>query len=233
MRELLLHSPERIELLYLVLESKSARELASAVPLSMAMREVGREELDALTDGGVHQGVAALVRPAPDVKLKDILQAESRPPLVALDEVTDPHNLGAVLRACEATGVAGVIVPGRRSALLTAAARKASAGASELVPLIEVTNLVQALKEARAAGYWIIGTALGEGAQDIYDAAMPLPAVVVFGSEGRGLRPLVRATCDVLLQIPMQGKLQSINISQAAAVVLFELRRQMRRAARN
>ena len=161
--------------------------------------------------------------------LEDILAwARERgedPFVVVCDEIADPHNLGAILRTAECAGVHGVVIPKRRSAGLTAVVDKASAGAAEHMRIARVPNLTAAVKELKKAGLWVFGAA-AEAETALYDADLKGPAAIVIGSEGDGMSRLVRETCDVLVSIPMKGKLSSLNASAAAAVLLYEAVRQ-------
>lgn len=176
-----------------------------------------------------HQGVAALATPAsvlPEGALTECLTG-SAPLVLALDGVTDPRNLGAILRSAEAAGVAAVIQPKDNSAALNQAARKTACGAAELVPLIQVTNLKRSLDKLRKDGFWVSGAA-GEGAVDVFGADLTGSRVIVMGSEGKGLRKSVRESCDELVAIPMNGAISSLNVSVAAGILLFEAVRQRR-----
>jgi 23S rRNA (guanosine2251-2'-O)-methyltransferase len=177
-----------------------------------------------------HQGVAAklALRPAGDEsELADLIAAAGEPPLLlVLDGVTDPHNLGACLRAAEAAGVLAVIAPRDRACGLTPAARKTSAGSSERLPFIQVTNLARTLKDLKRQGIWIVGTA-GSGPLSLYECDLARePVALVMGAEGSGLRRLTQERCDQLIHIPMTPGVESLNVSVASAVCLFEFRRQ-------
>ena len=148
--------------------------------------------------------------------------------IVVLDEVTDPHNLGAVMRAAETSGADGIIVTTDRSVKLTSAAVRASAGACEFIPMVSVGNLQRALKELKKSGYWVVGLDGGPGTQDLYKTKIPSPLVVVLGSEGKGIRVLTAKECDLLVAIPMEGFIESLNVSQAASVFLYEIMRRRR-----
>ncbi|MEQ1439566.1 23S rRNA (guanosine(2251)-2'-O)-methyltransferase RlmB [Fontimonas sp. SYSU GA230001] len=197
---------------------------------NVRLRVVPRSELDLKAAGLRHQGVLAYV-PEKAFEAEDLLYRSAEPQrlLLALDGVQDPHNLGACLRTAEAVGVAAVIIPKDRSAGLTAVARKAAAGAAERVPIVTVTNLARTLERLKELGYWITGLA-GEAQETLYDVDFTGPAVLVMGAEGEGLRRLTRETCDRLVKIPMQGKTESLNVSVAAAVCLYEAWRQRSRA---
>ena len=198
----------------------------------IALLEVSRGELDRRTGGVLHQGIALQVPPFAYTPLPDLLREadESGTPalLVALDGVTDPRNLGAVIRSALAFGGHGVVVPERRSAGVTATAWRTSAGAAARLPVAQVTNLVRALKECREAGLFVIGLdADGSTSLDELEMATE-PVVVVVGSEGRGLSRLVGATCDLTVSIPMSPAAESLNASVAVAVTLAEVARRRR-----
>lgn len=194
-------------------------------PGGIVASEVSTQELDRLSNGGNHQGVVAFLTETKQWQLEELiaLSQKRQGVLLALDELNDPQNVGSLLRVAEATGVDGVIITEKRSAPLGPTVRKVSAGASELVPCCVVNNLHHAIRGMKDAGIWIVGTSLGEGTQDMFTATIPHPLCVVLGSEGKGLRPLTTRECDLLVKIPMLGVLESINVSQAGAVVLFEL----------
>ena len=198
-----------------------SRARASHVPTV----EVDRRRLDDMSVTGAHQGVIAAVPAAEYADPEDILRAaqeDSAPALIVLcDGLSDPHNLGAIVRTAGAAGAHGVIIPRHRSVSLTAAAAKAAAGALEHVPVARVTNLADTIDWLRKNGIWVFGTA-GEAEMSLYDAELDRPAAIVIGSEGTGLSRLVRERCDYLVSIPMKGAVPSLNASAAAAVVLFE-----------
>jgi 23S rRNA (guanosine2251-2'-O)-methyltransferase len=186
--------------------------------------ETGVEELTQLAASPEHQGVVAEVDPYPYADPAELL-VESGALLVALDQVQDPHNLGAVCRSAEVAGAAGVVIPQRRAAAVSAAACKASAGAVEHLAVARVRNLADWLGEAREAGFWCWGA--DPGAPTRYtEADLRGGTVLVLGGEGKGLRPRVAAACDGLLAIPQPGRTASLNVSAAAAVLLFEALRQ-------
>ena len=184
-------------------------------------RRASGEEIEARSGSDGHQGVCAEVDPYPYAGAAELL-ARDAPVLVALDEVTDPQNLGAVCRSAECAGATGVVLPERRSAEVTPAVCKASAGAVEHLPVARVRNLADFLGEAKAAGCWTYGAAAGAGvAYDAPDYAGGV--VVVLGAEGRGLRPRVAASCDQLVSLPLRGRIESLNVSATAAVLLYEI----------
>ncbi len=186
-----------------------------------------RAELDAmLPEGARHQGVAARVRGVAvrnEGYLEQLLVDLQRPPfLLVLDGVTDPHNLGACLRSADAAGVDAVIVPRDRACGLTPVVRKVASGAAEAVPFVQVTNLARTLKMLQDAGVWVIGAALEEEAISLYEARLDGALALVLGAEGKGMRRLTRENCDQLVYIPMQGSVQSLNVSVATGICLFE-----------
>ena len=194
---------------------------------------VTRGELDAmLPDGARHQGVAARVQGVAERNesfLEQLLVEMEHPPLLlVLDGVTDPHNLGACLRSADAAGVDAVITTRDKACGLTPVVRKVASGAAETVPFVQVTNLARTLRTLQEAGVWVIGTALEEGAIPHYEAKLEGPLALVLGAEGKGLRRLTRESCDTLIHIPMYGTVQSLNVSVATGVCLFEAVRQRR-----
>lgn len=195
----------------------------------LPMLETPRGELDRLTDGAIHQGLALQVPPYEYVHPADLLEAADDEGqaalLVALDGVTDPRNLGAVVRSVAAFGGHGVIVPERRAAGMTASAWKTSAGAASRVPVARATNLTRALEELKSAGCFVLGLDM-DGDIDLPDLTMAHdPVVLVVGSEGKGLSRLVRATCDLVVSIPMHAATESLNAGVAAGVALYEVAR--------
>jgi 23S rRNA (guanosine2251-2'-O)-methyltransferase len=196
----------------------------------LALLEVSRAELDRLTGGAVHQGVALHLPPFdyahPDDVLANALASDGV--VVACDQITDPHNLGAIVRSAAAFGAVGVVIPERRSAQLTAAAWKASAGAAAHVAVAKATNLNRCLTDAAAAGCLILGLA-GEAEEELAQIEdLSGPIVLVVGSEGSGLSHLVRQHCDQLVRIPLAGPVESLNASVAAGVALYELAQRRR-----
>ncbi|HET8582112.1 MAG TPA: 23S rRNA (guanosine(2251)-2'-O)-methyltransferase RlmB [Jatrophihabitans sp.] len=219
--------------LYLAQGLEADERVTEAVRLAgnrgIALLEVTRAELDRRTGGIVHQGIALQVPPYAYRELPDVLAAAfdsgTAPLLVALDGVTDPRNLGAVIRSALAFGAHGVVIPERRSAGVTATAWRTSAGAAARLPVAQVTNLVRALRECKAAGLFVVGLD-ADGATSVHDLEMATePLVVVVGSEGRGLSRLVGETCDLTVSIPMAPAAESLNASVAAAVTLAEIAR--------
>ncbi len=187
------------------------------------VKRVSRQRVDELALDAVHQGVVARVESYPYAGLEEILSSPE-PLVIVLDGVTDPRNLGAVLRAAEGAGVSGVVVPKDRAAGVTAVAVKASAGASEHVCVARETNLKRAIEKMKEAGLWVYAAEAGGTIYTEPDLAGPVG--LVFGSEGRGVRRLVREACDGTVSIPMLGNVGSLNVSVASAILLYEVRRQ-------
>lgn len=191
--------------------------------------EADRRKLDGMSRTKSHQGVIAVSAIREYASVDDILNAAREkgeaPLIVVCDELSDPHNLGAVIRTAECAGAHGVIIPKRRSAGLTAIVAKTSAGAVSHLPVARVPNLTSLLKDLKAEGLWVYGTA-AEGTTPLYKADLKGPAVIIIGSEGDGMGRLIREQCDFLVSIPMRGKVNSLNASAAAAIVLYEAVRQ-------
>lgn len=201
--------------------------MAVAKAKNVRVMQVDAARIDGLTGHARHQGVLALVEPtALPQFIEDVLEPLTVPPLLlVLDGVTDPHNLGACLRVADAAGAHAVIAPKDRSVGLTAVAMKVASGAAENIPYITVTNLARTLRELKERNIWLVGTA-EDGERDLYHASITGPLAWVLGAEGEGLRRLTRETCDEIVSIPMFGSVESLNVSVAAGVCLFESRRQ-------
>jgi 23S rRNA (guanosine2251-2'-O)-methyltransferase len=197
---------------------------------SIAVRFLPRVELDRMAATGSHQGVVAVTSSKQYTDLEDLVVGKRGEHLliVVLDGVEDPHNLGAILRTADAAGADGVVIPERRAVGVTGTVAKASAGASEHLPIAKVTNISRSLEELKAKGLWIVG--LDERGTDNYDTVdYKMDCAVVLGAEGKGLHDLVAKKCDFLVSIPMLGKVPSLNVSVAAGVVLYEVVRQRRK----
>ena len=205
------------------------RLAAQAKEAGAVVVPVDRRKLDAMSTTRAHQGIIALAAAHTYYTIDDLLEeAASRgeaPLLVICDELSDPHNLGAILRSAECAGAHGVIIPKRRSVGLTATVAKASAGAVEYMKVARVTNLSSAMQELKDKGVWIFGTA-AEGSIPMYRADLKGPAAIVIGNEGDGMSQLVRKNCDVTVSIPMNGNISSLNASAAASILLYEAVRQ-------
>ena len=209
---------------------KSLQRLAaSAKEAGAVVVPVDRRKLDQMSTTHSHQGIIALAAAHTYYTIDDILEeAASRGQnalIIICDELTDPHNLGAILRSAECAGAHGVIIPKRRSVGLTATVAKASAGAMEYMKVAKVGNINDAIRELKEKGVWVYGTA-AEGSIPMYKADLSGPAAIVIGNEGDGMSPLVRKNCDVMVHIPMQGRITSLNASNAAAILLYEAVRQ-------
>jgi 23S rRNA (guanosine2251-2'-O)-methyltransferase len=222
-----LRSPRRE--VFEVLEAAGTAEVAEAAAASgVPVQRVDRARIGELANGGVHQGIVARVGPYQYSGLDEILAAPD-PLVLVLDGVTDPRNLGAILRAADGAGASGVVIPKDRAAGVTAAAVKASAGASEHVRVARETNLRRAIDRMKKSGLWVYaaeGEAEREGGTPYYALDLTGPVALVLGSEGRGIRRLVREGCDGVGSIPMLGTVESLNVSVAAAILLYEARRQ-------
>ena len=205
------------------------RLAAEAKDAGAVVVSVDRRKLDAMSFTHAHQGVIALAAAHAYFTVDDILEeAASRgeaPLIVICDELSDPHNLGAILRTAECAGAHGVIIPKRRSAGLTAVVAKTSAGAVSYIPVARVANIPSLLKDLKKQGVWVFGTA-ADGTTDLYTADLKGPAAIVIGSEGSGMTRLVSENCDFLVSIPMKGRISSLNASAAAAILLYEAVRQ-------
>ncbi len=224
-------APERLLELWIAAPRDDARirglrERAEAA--GVRVQSVGHEALAKLVGEVAHQGAVAAVRPLKPWDEHDLssLSIEGQDLLLlVLDGVTDPHNLGACLRTADAAGAQAVIIPKDRSAVVDGVVRKVAAGAAEFVPVATVTNLARTLDMLKERGIWVVGTD-GEAEKSVYAADLNRPLALVLGAEGGGMRRLTRERCDFLVRIPMAGQVESLNVSVAAGVVLFEARRQ-------
>jgi len=205
------------------------RLAAEAKEAGAVIVPVDRRKLDAMSTTRAHQGVIALAAAREYFSVDEILQEAAdrgeAPLLVICDELSDPHNLGAIIRSAECAGAHGVIIPKRRSVGLTAVVAKASAGAVEYMKVARVTNINATIMELKEKGVWVFGTA-AEGSIPMYQADLTVPAAIVIGSEGEGMSRLVQKNCDVTVHIPMKGKITSLNASAAASILLYEAVRQ-------
>ena len=205
------------------------RLAAEAKEAGAVVVPVDRRKLDQMSFTRSHQGVIALAAAHEYATIDEILEeaaARGENALIVIcDELTDPHNLGAIMRSAECAGAHGVIIPKRRSVGLTATVAKASAGAMEYMKVARVTNINNAIAELKEKGVWVFGTA-AEGSVPMYKANLTVPAAIVIGNEGAGMSPLVRKNCDVMVHIPMNGRISSLNASAAASILLYEAVRQ-------
>ncbi len=211
-------------------QDKALRFIAQKAKAAGAViSEVDRRKLDFMSVTHAHQGVIAVAALREYVSVAEILEnarEKGEAPLVVVcDEISDPHNLGAIIRTAECAGAHGVVIPKHRSAGVTAIVEKTSAGAVEYMPVARVTNLAAALEELQEAGVWVYGTA-AEGDRSLWEADLTGGTAIVIGSEGDGMSRLTREKCDFLVSIPMKGKISSLNASAAASVVLYEALRQ-------
>jgi 23S rRNA (guanosine2251-2'-O)-methyltransferase len=190
------------------------------------IKRVERSQLDSLTASAPHQGVVGFAEQFNYAELDSVLEkGEGAPFLLVLDGIEDPRNLGALIRTAAACGVWGVIVPKDRAAGITPAVVKSSAGAVFHIPVVRVVNISSALRKIKEKDIWVIGAA-AEARTDLYDQDLTIPLAVVIGGEGKGLRPLIKRECDLLVSIPMKGKVNSLNASVAGSLILYEIIRQ-------
>mgnify|MGYP003294262986 CR=1 FL=1 len=209
---------------------KSLQRLAAmAKEAGAVIVPVDRRKLDMMSTTHAHQGIIAQAAAHEYATIDDILEEAAQrgqaPLIVICDELSDPHNLGAIMRSAECAGAHGVIIPKRRSVGLTATVAKASAGAVEYMKVARVANINNAIRELKEKGVWIYGAA-GEGSQPMYRADLTGPAAIIIGNEGDGISQLVRKNCDMLVHIPMSGRISSLNASAAASILLYEAVRQ-------
>ena len=224
-------APERFQEVFIL----KGREDKRLMPLIHALEAQGvviqlanRQYLDEKSEGAVHQGIIARVKPGRQYQendLPDLIAELDNPFFLILDGVTDPHNLGSIIRTADAAGAHGVVIPKNRSVSLNSVVAKVSAGAIEHMPVARVTNIAQTLELLKKEGLWIAGTAL-EAEQYCFESDLTGPLGIVIGSEGEGMSRLVREHCDFLVKIPMLGKTESLNASVAAGVLLYEAVRQ-------
>jgi 23S rRNA (guanosine2251-2'-O)-methyltransferase len=233
-RALLERDPTRVVRIHLARGRDDARITAildAANAARVALERVDAQRLERLAGGAVHQGVVAEIRPQAPWSEDRLLAAlaaraaESPPLLLALDGVQDPHNLGACLRSADACGALAVIIPKDRAAQMNATVRKVAAGAAETTPLVVVTNLARCLRDLKEAGLWVVGADAG-AAQRADQVELHGPVVLVLGAEGSGLRQLTRSHCDFIVSLPAQGAVESLNVSVAAGMLLYEAVRQ-------
>jgi 23S rRNA (guanosine2251-2'-O)-methyltransferase len=210
-------------------DQRLARALGELEALGIRPEKTDRKRLDRFAEGGQHQGIVIEVElpgEFSEAALKDAVQNLDSPALfLVLDQVQDPHNLGACLRTADATGVHGVIVPKDNAAGITPTVCKVASGAAETVPVYQVTNLARTLRWLKEQGIWVFGAA-GDTAQSAYRSDFTVPMALVVGAEGKGLRRLTQEACDMLVALPMRGSVESLNLSVATGVLLYEVLRQ-------
>ena len=225
-------APERLLELWIAQPRDDARINAlreRAQHAGVRVQSAGNEVLVKLVGEVAHQGAVAAVRPLKPWDEHDLIEGLSQisgfPLVLVLDGVTDPHNLGACLRTADAAGAHAVLIPKDRAAAVDGVVRKVAAGAAEFIPVASVTNLARAIDLLKERGIWVVGTA-EDAPQTLYEADLQRPLALVMGAEGAGMRRLTRERCDFLVRIPMAGQVESLNVSVAAGVALFEARRQ-------
>lgn len=228
----ILKTDKEIEKIYILkgdLQGSIKKIIGMAKDKNIMMQEVDKSRLDALAEGGTHQGVAALVTGYEYASIEDILKrAEERkeaPFIIILDELEDPHNLGAIIRTAECAGVHGVVIPKRRSASVNQTVYKSSAGAVEYMLVAKVTNISNTIEILKDRGLWIYGADM-DGSDYHFNTELKGAIGLVIGNEGKGISRLVKEKCDVLVKIPMLGKVESLNASNAASVLIYEVIRQ-------
>lgn len=222
----------RVEKIYLQQgrEGKRVEELLRlAQKRGVYVQYVEKSKLDQMYSLSNHQGVVARVESYEYTEIGEVLEIAAlkgqSPFLLILDGIEDPQNMGAIIRTAECAGVHGIVIPRHQSVEITAAVAKASAGAVEHMPIIQETNLVNVIKELKEKGFWVIGADM-DGSQDYFSVTIPSPTVLVIGGEGQGMRRLVKNNCDILVNIPMQGKINSLNAAVASALLIYEVIRQ-------
>lgn len=228
-QEYLQEKPREIQALFL-LPSSFGKEIETlAHQAHVPIQYESPAFFSSLAPGGAHQGIAAQLGDFPYVSLQAILEKQ-KDLLLILDGILDPRNLGSLLRTAEATGVGGIILPKNRSASLSEVVEKAAAGAAAYLSICRVENLARSLNVVKSAGYWVLGL-VPDVQRTLYDLDSPQKIAIVLGGEEKGLRPLTRQECDFLVALPMEGKIQSLNVSVAGAITLYELLRRKRKGA--
>lgn len=216
-------NPKQIKEIYIQSGLKDPSILQQVKASGLAYKVLNRQQLDTLTETSHHQGIACKVKDIQTVDVKQLMGKSQC--IVALDGIQDPHNVGAILRTCDCTGVSGLILTKHKSAGLTPAAIKASTGAAYTVPVSIVNNLSNTLKQLKKEGYWIVGSDM-DHARDYREGIYDVPICLVIGSEGKGISSLVKKQCDYMVSLPMEGKMTSLNASVACAVLLYEIHSQ-------
>lgn len=228
----ILKSDKEIEKLYVLkgdLKGSIKKIIGMAKDQGIIIQEVDKSKLESLSDGNVHQGVVAVVTEYEYAEIEDMIDLASKkdedPFLVILDEIEDPHNLGSIIRTAECAGVHGIIIPKRRSASVNNTVYKSSAGAAEHMLISKVTNISNTIERLKEKGLWIYGADM-EGENFHFNTELKGSIGLVIGNEGKGLSRLVKEKCDVLVRIPMNGKISSLNASNAASILMYEVVRQ-------
>lgn len=225
--EVLKSSPERIVEVYTSQRDKTDELFAALLKQKITIREMTKHELSQLVQSESHQSYVAKVKGKQELSLSGFLQETQEKEtslVVVLDSIFDPQNLGAIIRACECFGVDLIIFSKNRGSDITPVTTKTSAGATELVSILKVSNLVETVKALQKEGFWAVAAENKENAQSLYDFEFPEKTVLILGSEGKGIQPLLSKKCDFYISIPMLGRIDSLNVSQAAAVILSAYR---------
>ena len=228
----ILDSDKEIEKLYILkgdLKGSIKKIIGKAKDQGIIIQEVDKNKLESLSDGNIHQGVVAVVTEYEYVEIEDMIELANEkgedPFLIILDEIEDPHNLGSIIRTAECAGVHGIIIPKRRSASVNNTVYKSSAGAAEHMLVSKVTNISNTVESLKEKGLWIYGADM-EGEDYHFNTQLKGSIALVIGNEGKGLSRLVKEKCDVLVKIPMNGKISSLNASNAASILMYEVVRQ-------
>lgn len=210
-------------------EGSILKLISMAKDKRIVVQYVAKQKLDSISSTSSHQGVVAYIAAHQYASLEDVFdkakQKGEHPFLVLLDEITDPHNLGSIMRTADAAGAHGIIIPKRRSVGLTSTVAKVSAGAIEYVPVVQVTNLVQTIEKLKEKGVWVAGIDV-QGDTRFYKSNLKGPIAIVIGSEGQGIGRLIKEKCDFLINIPMKGHIDSLNASVASSIIMYEILRQ-------
>ncbi|MGM0395752.1 MAG: 23S rRNA (guanosine(2251)-2'-O)-methyltransferase RlmB [Bacillota bacterium] len=228
----LLKSDKKVDKLYVLkgdLKGSINKIMGKAKDMGIVIQQVDKNKLDSMAEGNAHQGVVALVTGYEYAEVDEIIEyAKSKnqsPFVIILDGIEDTHNLGAIIRTAECAGVHGVIIPKRRSAMVNQTVYKSSAGAVEHMKIAQVNNIVKTMEELKEKGLWLYGADM-DGGSEYFKTELKGPIGLVIGNEGKGLSRLVKEKCDVLVRIPMSGKLGSLNASNAASILIYEVVRQ-------
>lgn len=226
--ELLLVAPESVQ--EIVTNRLGAKELKQVESLASAagvrIKSVDADAVETLVERGNHQGVVAIASDFKYATLEDLVSDAPTACILILDQVQDPQNLGAILRAAAAFGVDGVVIPKDRAASVTGTVVRASSGQAYRVPIAQVTNVARTLDTLRSHGYWSVGTFM-DGDQAAWDVDFKMKTALVMGGEGKGIRPLVEKGCDFRVRIPMQKQVESLNVAVATSIMLYEIQRQL------
>ena len=229
--EALRSNPDSFDNIYLLKEDQDVISLANKnnVKYKVMGKEAFNNVLKSKNILNVnHQGMVAIVKEYHYYNLEDIISSEEDSLIVMLDGLEDPHNLGAIIRTCEISGASGVIIPKNRSVSVTPTVEKVSTGATRYVKVAQVTNLVNTINKLKEAGYWIVGAEASESSANFWTLDYKMKICLIIGSEGRGISRLVKENCDYLVEIPMYGRVNSLNASVSCGILIYEIRRQQR-----